>query len=161
MYGLAISATNNEEGTWQYLPWLWSAGGDIDTIDGPESVKALSFLRQLIDEGLMSSDVVNWTQQDAAMAFMSGQAAMCINGPWIRPSIMADAPDLNWAVAKIPMDQQYASILGGESFGIAKGSDNEMSAEIRTAVSAVLAGVSDPQQALTAAGEVIRPLLEQ
>ena len=30
VYGLAISAIGNEEGTFQYMPWLLSAGGNDD-----------------------------------------------------------------------------------------------------------------------------------
>src|SRR5262249_2138039 len=38
-YGLAISAVSTEEGTFQYLPWLLSAGAATDRLDSPEAVR--------------------------------------------------------------------------------------------------------------------------
>jgi multiple sugar transport system substrate-binding protein len=118
VYGLAISAVMNEEGTFQFMPWFISADGSIDDLGGPGPVKAVSFLKGLIDKGYMSGDVINWTQSDANQQFMNGKAAMQINGPWNVPGIERDAPDLNWGVALIPRDVKYASVLGGENFAI-------------------------------------------
>ena len=54
--------------------------------------------------------------------FISGNLAMMINGPWQVPTMREQAADLNWNVALIPMDTQYASALGGENFAVI---DNE------------------------------------
>ena len=118
VYGLAISAVKNEEGTFQFMPWFVSADGSIDNLGGPGPVKAVTYLNGLIEQGYMSRDVINWTQGDANQQFMNGKAAMQINGPWNVPNIERDAPDLNWGVALIPKDVKYASVLGGENFGI-------------------------------------------
>ncbi len=120
-YGLAISAVNNEEGTFQFMPWFISAGGDILDLSSPQCVKALSYLTNLIDKGYMSKDVINWTQADANAQFIGGKAAMQINGPWNIPNIQRDAPDLDFGVALVPKDQKFASVLGGENFGICTG----------------------------------------
>lgn len=117
-YGLAISAPKNEEGTFQYLPWLLSAGANIEHLDSPESIKSLAYLTNLVQKGYMSLEVINWTQADVEKQFASGQAAMMVNGPWNIGSVKADAPDKNWAVTLLPKDQVYASVLGGENFGI-------------------------------------------
>ena len=64
-YGLAISAVKNEEGTFQFMPWFISAGGSIEDLSSDECVNALSFLTDMINNGYMSKDVINWTQADA------------------------------------------------------------------------------------------------
>lgn len=124
-YGLAISAIGNEEGTFQYMPWLLSAGGSVYDMGSDESKESMSFLKDLIDSGYVSSECVNWTQADAEKQFASGQAAMMINGPWQFSGLADDAPDLTYAVAQVPKadNGDYASILGGENIGICTGAN--------------------------------------
>lgn len=124
-YPLAISAVKNEEGTFQYLPWLLSAGGDIEQLDSPGSIAALSYLSGLITKGYMSPEVINWTQGDVSKQFSTGQAVMMVNGPWEIATVRKDAPDKNWSAVKIPRLEQYASVLGGENFGIIDSIDDE------------------------------------
>jgi len=81
-------------------------------------IRALTLYQDLIAEGAMSKEVINWTQGDAMNQFISGNLAMMINGPWQVPTMRAEAPDLNWNVAPIPEDAMQASDLGGENFAI-------------------------------------------
>lgn len=124
-YGFAISAVNNEEGTFQFMPWFLSAGADINDLSQPESVKALDYLNSLIMDGSMSRDVINWTQSDCNSQFIGGKAAMQINGPWNIPAIQKEAPDIDIGVTLLPKDKEFASVLGGENFGICTGGDKE------------------------------------
>lgn len=122
MYGFAMSGMANEESSFQFLPFVWSANEDLNNIAGPGSVKALDTFSKMIKEGSMSKDVINFTQQDVRIAFETGRAAMMINGPWNVNPLKENAPDLNWDLALIPKSEggNNASILGGESFGIGK-----------------------------------------
>lgn len=119
-YGLAISAVKNEEGVFQFMPWFISAGGKLEELNGKGCVDALGFLNDLILDGSMPKDVVNFTQGDCNNQFISGNVAMQVNGPWNVASIQQLAPDKNWGVALVPKadDGVYASVLGGENFGI-------------------------------------------
>ena len=119
-FGLAISAPKNEEGTFQYIPWILSTGADVTKVNTADAVKALSFLRQLIVDKSMSTEVINWTQGDVQKQFSAGKAAMMVNGPWNIGSIKRDSPDLDWGVALIPRDKQFSSVLGGENMAITK-----------------------------------------
>lgn len=125
MYGFAMSGISGEESSFQFLPFSWSAGEGLENIAGEGTVKALDTFGKMIEEGSMSKDVVNWTQQDVRMAFETGRAAMMINGPWNVGPLKENAPDLNWDLALIPKVDggEYASILGGESFGISNNAD--------------------------------------
>lgn len=57
--------------------------------------------------------------------FISGNVAMMINGPWQIPTMKEEAPDLNWNVALIPKDSEYASVLGGENYAVIEGGNEE------------------------------------
>ena len=50
---------------------------------------------------------------------------MMLNGPWNVVPLQENAPDMEWDLAMIPKkaDGEFASILGGESFGIGKDTD--------------------------------------
>lgn len=116
--GFAFSSVQNEEGTFNFMPWIWSTGNDSFTINNESGIKALSFIGDLVKEGCMSKEVINWTQGDVMNQFISGNLAMMINGPWQVPTMREQAPDLKWKVALIPQASQYASVLGGENFAI-------------------------------------------
>lgn len=130
-YAIAFAAAELEESTFQFLPWLWSAGADLDSLDSEQGIAAMSFYKELLDKGYVSKEVVGWKQQDASIQFRNGRAAMMINGPWEMPNIENDAPDLNYGVSVIPAysEGESASILGGESFGVAVNADKEAASE--------------------------------
>lgn len=123
--GLAFCSVQNEEGTFNFMPWLWSAGVTSYDIDSEEGIHALSYVKDLISEGVMSKECINWTQGDVMNQFISGNVAMMINGPWQIPSIEKEATDLNWKVALIPKDKEYASVIGGENYAVIKGGNEE------------------------------------
>ncbi len=119
--GLGVSAPKTEEGTFQFMPWILSAGGDLTKIDSPEGIKSFTMISDLVRDGSMSKEVMNWVQSDVLKQFMAGKIAMMFNGPWQVPTLKKDAPDLKWNVTLIPKDKQYASVLGGENWGVVNG----------------------------------------
>ncbi len=123
VYGFSMSLIKSEEGTFQFLPFLWEAGADLDTIDSPAAVSALQYLVTFVKEGLLSSESLNWAQQDAITQFIAQKAAMCVNGPWQIPGLK-DSAKFNWGVVALPKGQQSASILGGENWAIPKTSQH-------------------------------------
>ncbi len=123
VYGFSMSLVKSEEGTFQFLPFLWEAGADLDTIDSPAAVGALQYLVNFVKQGLLSPEVLNWSQQDAITQFIAQKAAMCINGPWNVPPVKQGA-QFSWGVVPLPKGQQAASILGGENWAISKTSQH-------------------------------------
>lgn len=119
--GLGVSAPKTEEGTFQFMPWILSAGGDLTKINSPEGIKSFTMISDLVKDGSMSKEVMNWVQSDVLKQFMAGKIAMMFNGPWQVPTLQKDAPDLKWNVTLIPKDKQYASVLGGENWGVVNG----------------------------------------
>ncbi len=123
--GFGNAATNSDEGTFQCLQWLYTAGGSYKDIKG--GVEAFRFMQDMIKEGIWTNEAVNWTQSDVNYNFMGGSLAMEQNGPWQIPVFAASAPDLNYGVTVLPKydekSGQATSILGGENIGIVKKAD--------------------------------------
>ncbi|MEU9166449.1 sugar ABC transporter substrate-binding protein [Streptomyces sp. NPDC048420] len=112
-YGLALSAIKTEEGVFQFLPFLWQAGGDLDSFR-THGATALTFLDELIAKGSLSEQCVGWTQQDVNTRFLNQRAAMQINGPWQIPTLKK--ADFDWNVVALPRDKEAATCLGGENW---------------------------------------------
>lgn len=123
--GLAFCSVQNEEGTFNFTPWLWSTGASSFELDSEEGIRALTYAKELIDSGVMSKECTNWTQGDVMNQFIAGNVAMMVNGPWQIPTMQSEAPDLNWKVTLIPKDTEYASCLGGENYAVIKGGNTE------------------------------------
>ena len=123
--GLAFCSVQNEEGTFNFTPWLWSTGASSYEMDSKGGIKALTFAKELIDSGVMSKECINWTQGDVMNQFIAGNVVMMVNGPWQIPTMQSEAPDLNWKVTLIPKDTEYASCLGGENYAVVKGGNTE------------------------------------
>lgn len=119
--GLAFCSVQNEEGTFNFAPWLWSTGATSYDINNENGIRALTFIQDLINEGVMSKECINWTQGDVMNQFISGNVAMMVNGPWQIPTMQSEAPDLNWKVTLIPKDAEYTSVLGGENYAVING----------------------------------------
>lgn len=110
--GIAMSGVKNEQGTFQFLPFLWQTGGDLDTFE-TDGATALQYLKDLVDEGVMSSSVANYSQEDARTQFVNGKAAMMINGPWELQNLQEAG--INYGVAPLPSGEEPATGLGGEN----------------------------------------------
>jgi multiple sugar transport system substrate-binding protein len=113
-YGIAFSAPANEEGTWQFLPWFWGAGGDLTQLDSPEGVAALELWVDLVQNGSASQSVVQWGQGDVNDQFMAGIAAIQQNGVWNLGAL--DESGINYGIVPIPQPDGGAAPgpMGGE-----------------------------------------------
>jgi multiple sugar transport system substrate-binding protein len=126
-YGVAFSAPANYEGTWQFLPFMWSNGGDEKDIATPQVAQALQLWVDLVKDGSASKSVVNWTQADVNDQFKAGNAAMMVNGPWQFPVLNADSK-LHYDVVPIPSPQAGGTAvapLGGETWTVPQTSSKD------------------------------------
>lgn len=141
-YGIAFSAANSFEGTWQFLPFLWSNGADEDDLTSDEAAEALAFVDSLVADGSASASVVGWSQNDVNDQFIAGKAAMMINGPWNMPSLTA-AEGLNFDSVPIPVPNAGDAVvapLGGETFTIPQTGDKDRMAAAGKLVACVVEG---------------------
>ena len=123
VYGLAFSAINNEEGVFQFLPFIQAAGADWSKLNNPGAAQAAAFWQKLLDAKLASPDTLTHTQSEAAATFINGNAAMVIDGPWELNAVDTGAK-FKWGVALLPTEKvggARASALGEQNHAILRG----------------------------------------
>ncbi|HEX3026161.1 MAG TPA: sugar ABC transporter substrate-binding protein [Clostridia bacterium] len=124
--GFIMCAAKNEEGTSQFDPWLWSAGGSEYHMTSPDSLRALTFLYNMVKDGSMPTDIINWSQSELLSQFESGKTAMMEEGSWDLDNLKTDCK-FEWGCFQIPKDKYSVDVLGGENLAIVKGKNVEAS----------------------------------
>lgn len=122
-YGFAMSAIDGEQGVFQFGTLMLSAGDSLEQAGGTGTLEAFRFVRDLTEQGWMSRDCVNWSQNDVARIFIEGKCAMMENGPWVFPAL--DESDINYGIAVFPAIGQSRGFLGGENIAVIKGKNIE------------------------------------
>ena len=125
VYGFAHSSVQNEEGTFNFLPWVWSTGATSYEIDSEGGIKAMNLVQTLVNDGSFPKEAINWTQGDTMNQFSAGNLAMMINGTWQIPTMRENIKDFGWNVAAIPQDAVQASGLGGENYAVIAGGNED------------------------------------
>ncbi len=128
VYGFAMCCISNEEGTFQFIPWLYGSGATVASVDSPEAVSSFAMLSELVNNGWMSKEVVNWGQGDALNAWIAGKAAMLESGTWQIANLdgeFKDAVTWEYQYAQFPASDNgtQATVIGGENFGVCAGSE--------------------------------------
>jgi multiple sugar transport system substrate-binding protein len=119
-YGIAFNANATYEGSWQFLPAMWTNGGDETDLTSPQVAEAVQLWVDLVQSGSASKSVINWTQGDAKDQFVAGKAAMMVNGPWQIPALQT-TPNVKWDVVQFPVNkvgQTPVAPLGGEAWTV-------------------------------------------
>lgn len=120
VYGLTWSARAGEEGTFQFLPIIQMSGGSYKKVNTPGAIDVLEKMKDLIDNGYASQDVLSVGQGDSTATFNSGNAAMAISGDWEINRMLKDAK-FDWGLALLPTltkGGERSSALGGYDWGI-------------------------------------------
>ena len=120
-YGFAMSAIDGEQGAFQFGAFMLSAGDSLEQAGGRGTLNAFRFIKDMVDNGWMSRDCVNWSQNDVARTFINGECAMMENGPWVFPAL--DESGVNYGVAAFPAGKEQTGLLGGEDIAVLKGKD--------------------------------------
>ncbi len=164
------------------LEHLWSAGGDVlrgerVTIDSPENVAALSFMRELVDPGGITPDfVTTLTEEPSRTIFGRGRAVFHRNWPYAWGLFQREGSAVKdkVAVTVLPHHPGHdsAATLGGWQLAVNARSPNPEAAEklvafltsarVQKAVAAAY-GLSPPRRALYSDPELLaaQPFLEQ
>ncbi len=118
-YGFAFNATADYEGAWQFLPPMWSNGGDETNLTSPQVAGALQLWKDLVDNGSASKSVVTWSQANVNDQFIAKKTAMMLNGPWQIPTL--DKSGIKYGVVPFPVNmagQTSVAPLGGEAWTV-------------------------------------------
>lgn len=130
-YGFAMSCISTEEGTFQILPWLrgiqdGSGPVNVDDLTADSAVAGLTALANMVNNGSLSKECINWTQADTFNQFAAGKAAMAEVGTW--HLAQTDSIDgFNYGFCLLPTGDEgtSSSTIGGENFGVCTGAENK------------------------------------
>ncbi|MER5183793.1 extracellular solute-binding protein [Streptomyces sp. NPDC002896] len=116
--GITFSAIGTEEGSFQFLPWFWGAGGDLTKLNSAKGVAALSLWKQWVDEGYAPKDVLQNTQTTSWQEFATGDYAFGENGTWQLgnaekagfPYGIINIPAQNGGSAPVPTGGEFVTV---------------------------------------------------
>ncbi|MBW4630899.1 MAG: ABC transporter substrate-binding protein [Iphinoe sp. HA4291-MV1] len=95
-------------------------------LDKPETLKAIAFLKETIQEGISPRGVTTYQEEETRRFFQSGQAAFIRSWPYLWPLANAEDSPLKGKIGIKPMvsvpDESGGGCLGGWRLGIAKSS---------------------------------------
>jgi multiple sugar transport system substrate-binding protein len=110
-----VFAVNFPRQLYEWVPFVWSGGGDIldpsgtrtaGYLDGPATVETFAFLTSLVTEHRVAPPAHFLTQGDPmeTARFYLGRQGMLVTGHWQLPRLMAYAErgDLELGIARIP-----------------------------------------------------------
>ena len=118
-HGLLLSFGKGEWTVFCWLPFVYSAGGDLVRNGQPDlvnagAIAALTYAQSLLPYAQLSSPEQGYD----ITPFLSGQVAMQITGPWVLPTLTAEGVD--YGILPFPVDtadgENAAAVLGGENF---------------------------------------------
>ncbi|MFJ2155666.1 extracellular solute-binding protein [Streptomyces sp. NPDC087856] len=98
--GITFSAINTEEGSFQFLPWFWGAGGNLTRLNSAKGTAALTLWKDWVDAGYAPKDVLNNTQTTSWQEFATGDYAFSENGTWQLGN--ADKAGFGYGIINIP-----------------------------------------------------------
>lgn len=122
-YGFLMSVISGEQGAFQIMPWILSAGEDIQEIGGASTAKTYEYLYGLIASGGMDANCINYSQNDVARKFISGDTAMMENGPWTLP--MLEEAGISYGIVPLPADRKQQAVVGGENICVLRGKNTD------------------------------------
>ena len=108
---------------WQFLPFMWQAGGDIINedqtrvlYDTPGAVQALTFWKELYD----MQNQRTFTSEYELTLVASGQVSMMLDGPWNLPRY-DQLLNFDWGIGMLPAGpEKRATVVAGEFLAIFK-----------------------------------------
>jgi multiple sugar transport system substrate-binding protein len=132
VYGIAFSAVNDEQATWQWEPFLWSNGGSLTDLGSEKAIAALQLWVDWVKKGVASKDVVNWNQEDVPNQFVGGRAATMVMGPWQLSNVKKSGIDFGIVTIPVPKEGEKPVVpLGGEVWCVLKGDSKVEQAAVK------------------------------
>ncbi len=120
-HGIFLALGKEEFAVFTWLPFLWSAGGELvqagrPSLDTPGAQAALQLWQELIQDGsVVLSQPERGYETDN---FFAGKVAMQITGPWTLGQFQQVG--VNFNVMPIPRAEKPATAIGGENLFLFK-----------------------------------------
>lgn len=120
-FGMVLPLGKGEWTVFSWLPFMFSAGGEIiqdnqPTLVNPGAIAALEFWNNLLQDGsaILSQPERGYEQDD----FIRGRVAMQITGPWTLGFL--EQTGIDFDVMPIPVAQTPSTIVGGANLFVMK-----------------------------------------
>lgn len=117
-YGMLLPLGKGEWTVFMWLPFLWSAGGEVQPshLMSAGAIQALQFWRELLDD---RTAILSPPERGYELgAFLSGKVAMQLTGPWTLKPLQQSGVDFD--VMPIPRQATPATSIGGENLFLFK-----------------------------------------
>ena len=131
-YGILLSLGKGEWTVFTWLPFIYSARGDLLQTGQPNlvnegAIAALQFGADLVQDNvaILSAPERGYEIDE----FVEGKAAMQITGPWTLAQLRST--NIDYDVFPIPVAQQPAAVIGGENLFVFKTTPEREQASLR------------------------------
>ncbi len=131
-HGIFLSLGKGEWTVFTWLPFIYSAGGDLLKEGQPNlvnqgAIAALQFGADLVQDGvaILSPPERGYEIDD----FIEGKVAMQITGPWTLAQLKST--NIDYDVFPIPVAQKPAAVIGGENLFVFKTTPEREQASLR------------------------------
>ncbi|PJM79597.1 ABC transporter substrate-binding protein [Bifidobacterium scaligerum] len=115
--GITFAGISGEEGTFQFLPWFWGAGGKLADASGSTAEQdALDLVSGWVQKGWAPKSVATDNQSAAWDLFLTGEYGFSENGSWQAESAaqegyeMIPIPGKDGGVAPVPTGGEFITI---------------------------------------------------
>jgi multiple sugar transport system substrate-binding protein len=117
-HGFSTSMIKSENSVFVFEALLWQAGADLDSLDSPEGLQAMEYLKSLQDTGALSDEVLSWDLRAGVTELVNGRSAIAFGGTWDGGWI-SENMEHELGIAPLPAGPGgEASNLGGENWAI-------------------------------------------
>jgi multiple sugar transport system substrate-binding protein len=80
--GITFSGVTGEEGVFQFLPWFWGAGANLNDVASDQAVSAGQLISDWVGKGWAPKSAVTDNQSAAWDTFLTGKYGFAENGSW-------------------------------------------------------------------------------
>ncbi|PPS42207.1 ABC transporter substrate-binding protein [Chroococcidiopsis sp. TS-821] len=138
-HGMFLPLGKGEFAVFLWLPFMWSAGGElvgdtqqavaVDLANNSGAIAALQFWQNLIADG---SAVLSLPERGFEIDnFLAGKVAMQLTGPWTLGQLKSTGVD--FGVFPIPVNKRRATGIGGENLFVFKSTPQREQAALKFA----------------------------
>ncbi|MEC0228663.1 extracellular solute-binding protein [Paenibacillus alba] len=115
--GFGVDLTDNE--IWAYLSYFfygagggWMKNGEW-SINSPENVEGITFLKDLYEKGLTDSEPTVTTRDEKQRILGNGKLGMLISGNYFETVVPHEYPGLKWGKGPIPVKEGQTPLVLG------------------------------------------------
>lgn len=136
-WALPISTESPQGVQNQLMSFLWTSGGSMlkdgkpNLTDNQGVTDVVNFIKELNDAGYIAEGSYSMTESDMVEEFINGRVAFMTDGVSHLTTIRKEAPDLNFDMIKVPVQDGYTGTSGMDvaNWGIGIASNSEHQAE--------------------------------